>query len=478
MFKCDYKKLKLSFNEFHGMERDDLPEYGEFCLIELKDGSHTAGKWSPDDYDETEPISGKFVRGTGDFIDYKEVVTWHSLSRYDLSNCLAEEDIGCINLGVPKEDSYSIKIGGFVSINDGDYPKEEQYCLLIRTDGCLAAGRWDEWWDESGGSFIYAPALASYSMEEVWAWAPLSVDEYFAAELELEKEREHEAELNRNPETDPEKFKYGTDIAVYYRKALSKLKKKYPWAKMAQMKKDKVWEIVPLHGKYVFAYVDRAFNRDGDIEEWTGGSTSDDFIDFLCEYNGKTVKNSNPKEKFKYGPDIEVYLKKALEEVKKDYCWLDRETADQYCRFAIKKVNGEPEYVCAYGDSKKLHVCEYYSADEFIKHVVREYQNAALRSNPVVAEYKVPFGRIEIHGWGLEHYIFSKLKTGDYKVDVQAGDRTTGGSREFFVTRYCFEAKTYEEFLDRYLQIVPGHSFGLGKEDLIKDKKLKSFLGY
>ena len=43
---------------------------------------------------------------------------------------------------------------------------------------------------------------------------------------------------------------------------------------------------------------------------------------------------------------------------------------------------------------------------------------------------------------------------------------------------YCFEAKTYEEFLDRYLEIVPDYSFGLGKNDLLPDSKLKKFLGY
>ena len=61
---------------------------------------------------------------------------------------------------------------------------------------------------------------------------------------------------------------------------------------------------------------------------------------------------------------------------------------------------------------------------------------------------------------------------------MQAGDRVTGGSRTFFITPYCFEAKTYDEFLDRYLEIVPGSSFGLGKEELYKNDKLKSFLGY
>ena len=117
------------------------------------------------------------------------------------------------------------------------------------------------------------------------------------------------------------------------------------------------------------------------------------------------------------------------------------------------------------------------SAEEFIEYVEHDYQEAALRDNLVVSEYAVPFRDVEIHGWHLEKYVFSKLCSGDYKVNVQAGDRVTGGSREFFITPYCFEAKTYEEFLDRYLEIVPG-SFGLYKEDLLPDKKLKVFLGY
>lgn len=61
---------------------------------------------------------------------------------------------------------------------------------------------------------------------------------------------------------------------------------------------------------------------------------------------------------------------------------------------------------------------------------------------------------------------------------VQAGDRTTGGSREFFITPYCFAAKTYSEFLDRYLEIVPGFSFGLYKKDLLSNEDLRRFLGY
>ncbi|MBO4356311.1 MAG: hypothetical protein J5850_05615, partial [Clostridia bacterium] len=106
------------------------------------------------------------------------------------------------------------------------------------------------------------------------------------------------------------------------------------------------------------------------------------------------------------------------------------------------------------------------------------YQSVALRENKTVASYSPRFGHIELNGWNLESYVFYKLKSGDYKVSVTAGNRSTGGSRDFFITPDCFEAKTYEDFIDRYLKIVPGYSFGLGKNDLLPDKELKEFLGY
>ena len=49
MFTCDHKKLRLSFNKFHNFEKGDLPEHGEFCLLELKDGRYTGGEWWPGD---------------------------------------------------------------------------------------------------------------------------------------------------------------------------------------------------------------------------------------------------------------------------------------------------------------------------------------------------------------------------------------------------------------------------------------------
>ena len=151
---------------------------------------------------------------------------------------------------------------------------------------------------------------------------------------------------------------------------------------------------------------------------------------------------------------------------------------ENYCQYSIKEVDGEWEFVKRYDENDDFSVYSVSSAEDFIKKLIRDYQDAALRANPVVDTYSVPLKPVDLNGWELEKYAFSKLKSGDYKVNVTAGDRTAGASREFFITPYCFEAESYDEFLDRYLEIVPGGSFGLNKEDLIADEKLKTFLGF
>ena len=47
MFACDYRKLSLSFNEFHNIEEKDMPDDSEFCLLELKDGRFTDSYKAP-----------------------------------------------------------------------------------------------------------------------------------------------------------------------------------------------------------------------------------------------------------------------------------------------------------------------------------------------------------------------------------------------------------------------------------------------
>ena len=479
MFIVDHKELTLSFNEFHEVSDKDMPQYGEFCLLELKNGDYTAGSWSPSG--DGHGTAGKFIRGTADTVDSEEVARWHSLRRYDLTGCLETEGLNWINIGRKEEEGdRNVQFEDFRSFADKKRPKEEQYCLLIMKDGTMAAGRWNKWRNKAGGDFIYAPALASHSWDKVWAWTPLSTDRFFAMELEREEEKKREKKLNKNPSADPALFNYGTDISVYYEKALEKLRAEFSWATLTMMKKcTPVWQIAPLHGKYVFGQISKNYFDDSDIvTPWTEGSTGDEFIDFLCGYTHDTVKNCDPEKKFRFGTDINVYLEKAFNKVKKVYHWLDKKMLNNACQYDIRKVSGDLEFVRKYRNEGEFSVFDVESAERFIECVEIDYQNAAMQANKVVASYAPEFGHFSLHGWNLESYVFYKLRTGDYKVSVTAGNRTTGGSREFFITPYCFEAKTYEEFLDRYLEIIPDYSFGLGKKELLPDRKLQEFLGY
>ena len=479
MFIVNHKELTLSFNDFHEVSDKDMPQYGEFCLLELKNGDYTAGSWQPSD--DGGGAAGMFIRGTADTVDSEEVARWHSLDRSDLTECLETEGINWINIGRREEEGKrNVQFEGFCSFADKKMPKEEQYCLLIMKDGTLAAGRWNKWRHEAGGDFIYAPALASHSCDKVWAWTPLSTDKFFAMELEREEEKKRERKLNKNPSADPELFSCGTDIDAYYEKALEKLRGEFSWATLNMMKKcTPVWQIAPLHGKYVFCHIEKSYYDDSDIViPWEEGTTAEEFIDFLCSYTRDAVKNSDPKERFKLGTDINVYLDRAFDNVKRDYHWLDKRMIRNRCQYDIQRVNGDLEFVSRYRNESKFSVVDVNSAERFIECVEYDYKSAAIEANKTVASYAPAFGHISLHGWNLESYVFYRLQSGDYKVSVTAGDRVTGGSREFFITPHCFEAKTYEGFLDRYLEIVPEHSFGLGKKELLPDKELKKFLGY
>ena len=443
MLNVDHKDLTLSFNEFHDVSDKDMPQYGEYCLLELKTGAYTAGGWQPSGNGRS--AAGQFIRGTAETVDIEEVARWHSLDRYDLSDSLEKEGVNWINIGREEEEGdRNVQFDGFKSFADKKSPKEQQFCLLIMKDGSLAAGRWHKWRGETEGTFIYSSALASHSRDKVWAWTPLSSDEIFEAEVERENEKKLEKKLNKNPSADPELFKYGTDIDVYYEKALEKLRREFCWATLPMMRKEKpVWQIAPLHGKLVFGQISRNYYDDSDVvTPWTEGATADEFVDFLVRYTRDAVEHANPEEKFKYGTDINVYLEKAFDNVKKDYRWLDKKMLGKTWQYDIRKVDGDLEFVRKCWNEDDFSVYDVGSAERFIETVEYDYQNAALQANDVVASYAPSFGHISLHGWNLERYVFYKLKSGDYKVSVTAGDRTTGGSREFFITPYCFEAKT------------------------------------
>ena len=91
-----------------------MPQYGEYCLLELKTGVYTADGWLPFGKGST----GQFLRGTGDTVDAEDVARWHSLDRYELTDILEEEEIDWINLG-PEEGSKMFSLRGFSRLRMG-----------------------------------------------------------------------------------------------------------------------------------------------------------------------------------------------------------------------------------------------------------------------------------------------------------------------------------------------------------------------
>lgn len=211
-------------------------------------------------------------------------------------------------------------------------------------------------------------------------------------------------------------------------------------------------------------------------------------------YMSRNIDNSEllADEKFPYGLDVNVYLNKAVERIKEKYHyhWADLSLFHKQYRYAIEEEDGQHHFI-RYTifdkddierevlDKNPLNSFDLVKdGDEFIEHVAIDNELAVFYANPKTANYKVKFQPgLEVDHWHIERYEFNKHQSGDYSAFVQAGDRSTGSSRDFFIPPHFLEG-TYDEFLDQYQILVPGEQFGLFKEDLIEDKGLKDFLGF
>lgn len=202
--------------------------------------------------------------------------------------------------------------------------------------------------------------------------------------------------------------------------------------------------------------------------------------------------SQNTDSKFSFGYDVNVYLNKAVERIKEQhhYHWADLSQFHKQYRYAIEEEDGQCHfirYTIFAEDDIEREVLDVdppnsfelvRNGEEFIKRIASDNELSVYYANPKIANYKVMFKPgLEIDHWYLERYEFNKHKTGDYSAFVQAGDRTTGGSRDFFIPPHFLDG-TYEAFLDKYQTLVPGVQFGLFKEDLIQDEGLKRFLGF
>ena len=185
-------------------------------------------------------------------------------------------------------------------------------------------------------------------------------------------------------------------------------------------------------------------------------------------------------ERFPYGYDAEAYVEKAIEKMKETYPWTTRELFNPSYSYVIEESEGKRDYVTYYrwknGETDRT-VCTG-NADDFIASVISNQSFTIECANDPVSVFEVPLkGGRNLGGWNLESYVFLKLELGGYAATVTAGDRSAGGSRTFYIPPAYFELP-YEQFLDRYCELVPPWQFGLDKEDLLQVEGLKEFLGF
>lgn len=182
-------------------------------------------------------------------------------------------------------------------------------------------------------------------------------------------------------------------------------------------------------------------------------------------------------KKFPYDYDINKYLDKALEKLKETYPWAELKMLKY--KYEIEKENNKYEYISYYkwNDGEIERKIIDGDGEEFIERIINDNYYWIEDANPIKETFKFPLPTgVELHGWYLERYEFNKHIKGGYSAFVQAGNRSTGGSRTFFIPPKYLEG-TFEEFLDEYIKLVPA-SFGLTREDLRKIDGLKEFLGF
>lgn len=215
----------------------------------------------------------------------------------------------------------------------------------------------------------------------------------------------------------------------------------------------------------------------------------------IAETKGVHMSKNVDDEKFKYGMDVDAYYERAFTILKERYHWATRSLMDKRRTYAIEKEKGRYVFVEYYLEDPKrlrrpipkkflkpsrevLDDC-YQSADKFVEYIVWLNEDGILEANKVVETHEMKFDhRSCAGGWNLERYEFSRRKTGDYSVYVQAGDRCAGSGRTFFIPPVFFESASYDVFLDKYMKLVPEGPFGLSREDLLADRALKKFLGF
>lgn len=184
-------------------------------------------------------------------------------------------------------------------------------------------------------------------------------------------------------------------------------------------------------------------------------------------------------KKFPYGYDVNAYIDKAFEQMKEDFPWAKREMIVEDNNLGIEKVGDDYQYVSYRSryDGTLVPIPLDVDCDEFIHRLASDHSWELGRENHVRETIDVPAKRTCSGDWYLEIYRIQKHELGGYSAYVQAGNRSAGASRTFFIPASYFKL-TWEEFLDKYLELVSPGVFYVGKDDLENAPGLKEFLGY
>ena len=185
------------------------------------------------------------------------------------------------------------------------------------------------------------------------------------------------------------------------------------------------------------------------------------------------------KKKFTYGYDIQNYLDEALKRLKFTYSWVTFDDFDKDTEFAIEKEGRKHIFVSYshYNDGSTERRVFEGDGDGFVKRIMWLNDTSIESSNKVIKKIRLemPLG-IEDCGWYLESYEMRKHKRGGVSTLITAGDRSAGGSKAYFIPDSFFEG-TFEEFLEKYNELLPGR-YNIDEEVVEMNPGLKKWLGF
>lgn len=119
-------------------------------------------------------------------------------------------------------------------------------------------------------------------------------------------------------------------------------------------------------------------------------------------------------EKFPYGYDVDAYIDKAFEQMKKDFPWATRDMIAEQQYLGIAKVGGDYQYVRYYSMSDGMLSPRPMNVDsqEFIRRLASGHERALEHANPVKNYINVPASCRCRGDWFLEIYRIQKHEKG------------------------------------------------------------------